>query len=161
MICMCEEFCIRKQGPVLSSPSSSSLKLNWQEEKKKRRRQDKVQKKLFGCQHRQRLKVVHEGPRQRKPPKIKKKYILIREMQKKNTSPGAKMQTNIGGPIKVECCPSKSPRKKIQGYRNEKNAQTIHKCNNSNKHIQKLATSAGQTNVEEGGNLHLGQEIQF
>ena len=31
--------------------------------KEKRRRQDKVQKKLFGCQHRQRLKVVHEGPR--------------------------------------------------------------------------------------------------
>ena len=89
-ICMYEEFCMRKQGPVFSSSSSpsssssSSLKLSWSEEKKKRRRQDKVQKNFFACQHRQRSKVVHEGPRKRKTQKIKKKYVLIREMQKKH-----------------------------------------------------------------------------
>ena len=73
-----------EQGPIFSSPSSSSLKLSWSEEKKKRRRQDKVQKKFLDCQHTQRLKVVHEGLRKRKTPNIKKKYILSREMQKKH-----------------------------------------------------------------------------
>ena len=38
--------------------------------KEKKQRQDKVQKKFFDCQHRQKSKLVHEGPRKRKTPKI-------------------------------------------------------------------------------------------
>ena len=35
------------------------------------------------------------------------------------------------------------PRKTIQRYKNAKNTQTIHECNNSNKHSQKIAYPAG------------------
>ena len=65
----------------------------------------------------------------------------------------------MGGPIKVECCPSKSQERKYKDIKREI-TQTIDKCNNSNKHIQKIATSAGhcqpsrkRTNVK-GCNLH-------